>query len=112
MDVGLAIRSHQTLETYKPYIGGIDRLLLIPSRSESNQLDYSQLLIATANARSMIDAMGQTIALVVADATFANIDRFVDVGADVFIVGQSLFNQDDYYTAIKKLHNKVVNQER
>ena len=56
----------------------------------------------------MMDSVNRSATLAVTDVNHDNIERFIEAGTDLFIVGQSLFNEDDYYTAIAKLRKRVV----
>ena len=103
--VGLAISLDSSDKYYIDYLDGIDRLVIL---AEIDDQERSKLIIEKiSRLRSLIDNNGFETSLFVDNISDSNIQNYFEAGANGFIVGCPIFDEDDYYIAMSRLRKKI-----
>ena len=102
---GLALGDGSELLEYAQYFDSLDLLLLLFDEKEKDCPDHlAKILNKLSNARQLIDKHPRDMKLAVkGQISLANITAMANAGADTFVVGNLVFSEGDYYTAIAQL---------
>lgn len=107
--VGLVLNPATPVEILTHMIGKIDMVLLMsvnPGFGGQSFIDSTFAKIQTV--RKMIDASGRDIRLQVDGGVKANnIRAIADAGADTFVAGSAIFNEDNYKNVIDTFRQEL-----
>ncbi len=109
-ECGLVLNPATSVESIKQVLPQLDMLLLMsvnPGFGGQKFIPYT--LDKLREARSMIDALGLSTRLEIdGGVTADNIAEIAAAGADTFVAGSAIFNQDDYKVVIDKMRAELA----
>ncbi|MEM1153252.1 MAG: ribulose-phosphate 3-epimerase [Pseudomonadota bacterium] len=107
---GLVFNPHQNLDALQYVLDKVDMILLMSvNPGFGGQSFIPSTLQKLRQARAIIDESGLDIRLEVdGGITPANIADVAAAGADTFVAGSAIFNQDDYRAVIDKMRSALA----
>ncbi len=109
---GLVLNPATPIDSIKQVLPQLDMLLLMsvnPGFGGQKFIPYT--LDKLREARAMIDALGLSTRLEIdGGVTVDNIAEIARAGADTFVAGSAIFNQDDYKVVIDKMRAELANR--
>lgn len=107
---GIAINPATTLDVLEYTINQIDWLLIMTvNPGFGGQKFISSVLKKIESARHIIDKNNKNVQLSVdGGITLDNIQSVKNAGANVFVVGNTIFSTDDYQKIVTDLHKKLT----
>lgn len=107
---GLVLNPATTVDSIKQVLPQLDMLLLMsvnPGFGGQKFIPYT--LDKLREARAMIDALGLSTRLEIdGGVTVDNIAEIARAGADTFVAGSAIFNQDDYKVVVDKMRAELA----
>lgn len=97
-EVGVILNGNAEVEQYSGYLSDINRVFVTAEVSDFEEVNIKNQLDCIAKVRSLIMDGNCPVRIIAANANLQTIDLYVQAGADSFIVGRSIFDEDDYYT--------------
>jgi ribulose-phosphate 3-epimerase len=109
---GLVLNPATPIDSIKQVLPQLDMLLLMsvnPGFGGQKFIPYT--LDKLREARAMIDALGLSTRLEIdGGVTVDNIAEIARAGADTFVAGSAIFNQNDYKVVIDKMRAELANR--
>lgn len=109
---GLVLNPATPVDSIKQVLPQLDMLLLMsvnPGFGGQKFIPYT--LDKLREARAMIDALGLSTRLEIdGGVTVDNIAEIARAGADTFVAGSAIFNQDDYKVVVDKMRAELANR--
>jgi ribulose-phosphate 3-epimerase len=109
---GLVLNPATPIDSIKQVLPQLDMLLLMsvnPGFGGQKFIPYT--LDKLREARAMIDALGLSTRLEIdGGVTVDNIAEIARAGADTFVAGSAIFNQDDYKAVVDKMRAELANR--
>ena len=107
---GLVLNPATSVDSIKQVLPQLDMLLLMsvnPGFGGQKFIPYT--LDKLREARAMIDALGLSTRLEIdGGVTVDNIAEIARAGADTFVAGSAIFNQDDYKVVVDKMRAELA----
>jgi ribulose-phosphate 3-epimerase len=109
---GLVLNPATSVDSIKQVLPQLDMLLLMsvnPGFGGQKFIPYT--FDKLREARAMIDALGLSTRLEIdGGVTVDNIAEIARAGADTFVAGSAIFNQDDYKVVVDKMRAELANR--
>ena len=109
MKVGVAINPHTSVNSLENVIGDIDLVCLMSvNPGFGGQKFIDSVLNKITKVRSLIEKNNLNTRLEVdGGINLENISQIASAGADTFVAGSAIFNENDYSAVIKKMRSSL-----